>query len=137
MLAGTAMAAPGWAVLIAAATSSHGPALRDEITTLAPCSAICSAMARPMPFDEPVMMATLPARSKRLMPTLLKKARQRGAHPVAGGLGGQDRGRPMREGGCQCGAVRFQIAANRLVAYACHCLECQKQSASAFGISVP
>jgi hypothetical protein len=42
-----------------------------------------------------------------------------------------------RAGGCQCGAVRFQIAADRLVAYACHCLECQKQSASAVGLSVP
>ena len=41
------------------------------------------------------------------------------------------------EGGCQCGAVRYVVSADRLVAYACHCFECQKQSASAFGISVP
>ncbi|MEL7197345.1 MAG: GFA family protein [Pseudomonadota bacterium] len=40
-------------------------------------------------------------------------------------------------GGCQCGAVRYEIAANALSGYACHCRECQKQSASAFGISVP
>lgn len=40
-------------------------------------------------------------------------------------------------GGCQCGAVRYQIKAEKLVSYACHCRECQKQSASAFGISVP
>ncbi|MEM6909347.1 MAG: GFA family protein [Pseudomonadota bacterium] len=40
-------------------------------------------------------------------------------------------------GGCQCGAVRYTIAAEKLKAYACHCRECQKQSASAFGISVP
>lgn len=40
-------------------------------------------------------------------------------------------------GGCQCGAVRYRIEAERLVSYACHCTECQKQSASAFGISVP
>ncbi|MBV7260129.1 GFA family protein [Erythrobacter crassostreae] len=40
-------------------------------------------------------------------------------------------------GGCQCGAVRYQIKAESLVSYACHCRECQKQSASAFGISVP
>jgi hypothetical protein len=32
-------------------------------------------------------------------------------------------------GGCQCGRVRYR--------YACHCRECQKQSASAFGLSVP
>ena len=40
-------------------------------------------------------------------------------------------------GGCQCGAVQYRIAADRLVPYVCHCRECQKQSASAFGISVP
>ncbi|MCK0128139.1 GFA family protein [Erythrobacter sp. F6033] len=40
-------------------------------------------------------------------------------------------------GGCQCGAVRYRIRAERLACYACHCRECQKQSASAFGISVP
>lgn len=42
-----------------------------------------------------------------------------------------------QEGGCQCGAVRYRIKAERLTSYACHCRECQKQSASAFGISVP
>lgn len=41
------------------------------------------------------------------------------------------------EGGCQCGAVRYVATVDKLVAYACHCRECQKQSASAFGISVP
>lgn len=41
------------------------------------------------------------------------------------------------EGGCQCGAVRYRASVDRLVAYVCHCRECQKQSASAFGISVP
>ena len=40
-------------------------------------------------------------------------------------------------GGCQCGAVRYRITAEKLAAYACHCSECQKQSASGFGISVP
>ncbi len=42
-----------------------------------------------------------------------------------------------RSGGCQCGAVRYKLAAEHITAYACHCLECQKQSASAFAISVP
>lgn len=42
-----------------------------------------------------------------------------------------------RRGGCQCGAVRYELSVERLTAYACHCLECQKQSASAFAISVP
>lgn len=39
-------------------------------------------------------------------------------------------------GGCQCGAVRYQIAGDPVMVYVCHCRECQKQSASAFGISV-
>ena len=39
-------------------------------------------------------------------------------------------------GGGQCGAGRYTISGAR-VAYCCHCTECQKQSASAFGISVP
>jgi hypothetical protein len=38
--------------------------LRLEITTLAPRRAIASALARPMPRLEPVMMATLPSRAK-------------------------------------------------------------------------
>jgi len=39
-------------------------------------------------------------------------------------------------GGCQCGAVRYEIADAPLDVYVCHCRECQRQSASAFGISV-
>ncbi|MGI9476727.1 MAG: GFA family protein [Hyphomicrobiaceae bacterium] len=40
-------------------------------------------------------------------------------------------------GGCQCGAVRYTWSSARIIAYACHCRECQKQTASAFAISVP
>lgn len=39
-------------------------------------------------------------------------------------------------GGCQCGAVRYEVSAPPLAVYVCHCRECQRQSASAFGISV-
>ncbi len=42
----------------------------------------------------------------------------------------------MKSGGCQCGAIRFELLGEARKVYACHCLECQKQSASAFGISV-
>ena len=42
----------------------------------------------------------------------------------------------MLVGGCQCGAVRYAISAAPLEVYVCHCRECRKQSASAFGISV-
>jgi len=43
----------------------------------------------------------------------------------------------VHSGGCQCGAVRYRLTRETLVVYACHCRECQKQSASAFGLSVP
>ena len=40
-------------------------------------------------------------------------------------------------GGCQCGAVRYEVAAAEvLTLICCHCRECQKQSASAFGMSL-
>ena len=39
-------------------------------------------------------------------------------------------------GGCQCGAYRFEITAEPLTAYVCHCSDCQKQSGSAFGMAV-
>src|ERR1051326_1872193 len=55
------------ALVIPAATSSQGPALRLEITTLAPASAICSAIARPMPREDPVTIAVLPVRSNSSM----------------------------------------------------------------------
>jgi hypothetical protein len=39
-------------------------------------------------------------------------------------------------GGCQCGAVRFELHAPPVVFYLCHCTTCQQQSSSAFGQSV-
>ena len=45
------------------ATASHASGLRLETTTVAPCSAMRLAMARPIPLVEPVTMATLPVRS--------------------------------------------------------------------------
>jgi hypothetical protein len=44
--------------------------------------------------------------------------------------------RMRRLGGCQCGAVRYAIDAAPLALYICHCRECRKQSASAFGMSL-
>lgn len=43
---------------------------------------------------------------------------------------------PVRSGGCQCGAVRYEVDGPTLRLVVCHCNECRKQSASAFGISV-
>ena len=42
----------------------------------------------------------------------------------------------MRTGGCQCGRLRYEIAGEPLALYVCHCRECQKQSGSAFGMSL-
>jgi hypothetical protein len=42
----------------------------------------------------------------------------------------------LRQGGCQCGRVRFAAAGEPLALYICHCRECRKQSASAFGMSL-
>src|SRR3954470_8714345 len=58
MLQGMTVASPP-SRLIAAAASSQASALRLETTTLAPSPAQHSAMARPMPRREPVMIATL------------------------------------------------------------------------------
>lgn len=42
----------------------------------------------------------------------------------------------MRTGRCQCGEIRYQSVGASLALYVCHCRECQKQSASAFGLTL-
>ena len=39
-------------------------------------------------------------------------------------------------GGCQCGRIRYRLLARPKMLYACHCSDCQKQSSSAFGMSL-
>ena len=41
-----------------------------------------------------------------------------------------------REGGCACGAVRYRLASDPLFVHCCHCLNCQRQTGSAFVINV-
>ena len=41
-----------------------------------------------------------------------------------------------REGGCQCGEIRYEISGDPLTVAVCHCTDCQQQSGSAFGISM-
>jgi hypothetical protein len=41
-----------------------------------------------------------------------------------------------REGGCACGAVRYRLASEPLFVHCCHCLNCQRQTGSAFVINV-
>ena len=41
-----------------------------------------------------------------------------------------------QEGGCVCGKVRYRLTAAPLLAYACHCHDCQRRSGSAFGLTL-
>jgi hypothetical protein len=40
------------------------------------------------------------------------------------------------EGGCSCGAVRYRLASEPLFTHCCHCLNCQRQTGSAFVINL-
>jgi hypothetical protein len=39
-------------------------------------------------------------------------------------------------GGCACGAVRYRLTASPLIVHCCHCLNCQRQTGSAFVINL-
>jgi hypothetical protein len=41
-----------------------------------------------------------------------------------------------REGGCACGAVRYRLTSDPLFTNCCHCLNCQRQTGSAFVINL-
>ena len=42
----------------------------------------------------------------------------------------------LREGGCACGAVRYRLLAEPLFVHCCHCLNCQRQTGSAFVVNL-
>src|SRR5215203_302266 len=42
----------------------------------------------------------------------------------------------VREGGCACGAVRYRLTSDPLFTHCCHCLNCQRQTGSAFVINL-
>jgi hypothetical protein len=42
----------------------------------------------------------------------------------------------MREGGCSCGAVRYRLTSEPLFVHCCHCLNCQRQTGTAFVINL-
>ena len=42
----------------------------------------------------------------------------------------------QREGGCACGEVRYRLKSDPLFTHCCHCLNCQRQTGSAFVINV-
>ena len=41
-----------------------------------------------------------------------------------------------REGGCSCGAVRYRLGSEPLFVHCCHCLNCQRQTGSAFVVNL-
>jgi hypothetical protein len=41
-----------------------------------------------------------------------------------------------REGGCACGEVRYRLTSEPLIVHCCHCLNCQRQTGSAFVINI-
>ena len=41
-----------------------------------------------------------------------------------------------REGGCSCGAVRYRLTSEPLFVHCCHCLNCQRQTGSAFVVNL-
>jgi hypothetical protein len=41
-----------------------------------------------------------------------------------------------REGGCACGALRYRLASEPMFVHCCHCLNCQRQTGSAFVINL-
>ena len=40
-------------------------------------------------------------------------------------------------GSCQCGAVHYEVRAEPIAVWACHCTDCQKQSGAAYALSMP
>jgi len=58
---------------------------------------------------------------------------------VGGTSAASERKRPSLplNGGCACGAIRYQIRAMPLLLYACHCTDCQRHSGSAFSLGLP
>jgi hypothetical protein len=39
------------------------------------------------------------------------------------------------DGGCSCGAIRYRLTSPPMFVHCCHCLDCQRQTGSAFAIN--
>ena len=48
----------------------------------------------------------------------------------------EDRAGAEATGGCACGEVRYRLASEPLFVHCCHCLNCQRQTGSAFVINL-
>jgi hypothetical protein len=44
--------------------------------------------------------------------------------------------RSLRQGRCACGALRYRLGSEPLFVHCCHCLNCQRQTGSAFVINL-
>ena len=42
----------------------------------------------------------------------------------------------MLEGGCACGEIRYRLTSDPLFTHCCHCLNCQRQTGSAFVVNI-
>lgn len=42
----------------------------------------------------------------------------------------------LLKGGCNCGAIRYEISSPPLVVAACHCTQCRRQSGAAFSVNL-
>ena len=42
----------------------------------------------------------------------------------------------QREGGCACGEVRYRLSSAPMFVHCCHCLNCQRQTGSAFVVNL-
>jgi hypothetical protein len=43
---------------------------------------------------------------------------------------------PPLEGRCSCGTVRYRLASKPMFVHCCHCLDCQRQTGSAFVVNL-
>ena len=41
-----------------------------------------------------------------------------------------------QNGGCQCGALRYEVTQAPSMVYACHCMDCQRMTSSAFSMGI-
>ncbi len=46
-----------------------------------------------------------------------------------------DNNSQIRDGGCICGQLRYQVTAEPMIVHGCHCRGCQKNSGSAFAVN--
>jgi hypothetical protein len=43
---------------------------------------------------------------------------------------------PIHQGGCLCGAIRYSVVGDPVAVSLCHCVNCQRNSGSAFSVNV-